>query len=132
MSDETVRVEKIGGYVQVSRELLGAGGFVPPNWLMVAAGLEDDPRTPEQIAADRAASEAKEAAARAECEAAHAAAIAAADGVRRAVLELHAPVWNWWGATCEGCDVGGYEPDDPEFPCRTYELARDFPKETQR
>jgi hypothetical protein len=32
------------------------------------------------------------------------------------VRELHIP---WDDLTCKGCDYGGYEAEDPAWPCRT-------------
>jgi hypothetical protein len=35
------------------------------------------------------------------------------------VVELHAPTDD--GDRCEGCDVAGYEAEQPDWPCRTAE-----------
>ena len=54
--------------------------------------------------------------------------LASTTGFRRAVLELHGPVeesaYAW--PVCQGCDADGYEWEPPEWPCRTYVLARDI------
>lgn len=50
-----------------------------------------------------------------------------ATGLRRAVLELHAPSVEdaYAYPVCRGCDADGYDCEPPEWPCRTYVLARD-------
>lgn len=56
----------------------------------------------------------------------HAAALNRANGVARAVLELHAPTFDGNpdpSPMCNGCDFTGYEADPPFWPCRTYELV---------
>jgi len=85
--------------------------------------------TPEQQAAAVAeillVREAEQAAERDEVEAAHSAALAGSSGLRRAVLELHAPTFGEFGAKprCSCC----YNPDyDDDWPCETYVLARDW------
>lgn len=64
---------------------------------------------------------------RAQQQAEHEARVQRATGLRRAVLELHAPVHEvaYRGLVCHGCDADGYEVEPPGWPCRTYELARD-------
>ena len=61
---------------------------------------------------------------------AYAALLAAADPLVAELLELHGPKpfstrsdgsVSWW--ICEGCDVGGYAGEEPEWPCRTTRLA---------
>lgn len=53
--------------------------------------------------------------------------VAGAPEAVRPFLELHGPVYTKgyerWGAHCDGCDVGGQEGEQPEFPCSTYRLA---------
>ncbi len=93
--------------------------------------------TPEQQAAAVAeillVREAERAAERAaehdEVEAAHSAALTDATGLRRAILELHAPTFGEFGAKprCSGCYDSDYGHD--AWPCETYVLARDW---TQR
>lgn len=111
-------VQKIGAIVSVSKELLQRSAFLPAPW-------QPDTRTDEQKASDRAAREEVERERRATVSAAHIAALAGADAFRRAVLELHAPVFGEYSSwpVCEGCDMNGYEAEAPEHPCRTYELA---------
>jgi hypothetical protein len=45
-------------------------------------------------------------------------------GALRAVVELHAPVWDscreW---ECQGCDADGYDWEPPSWPCSTTELV---------
>lgn len=87
--------------------------------------------TPEQWAAElaerRRVREIKRAAERAEAEAAHVAALADSRGLRRAVLELHAPTFTAIGSNpgCSHCQDSEFGADD--WPCETYVLARDFP-----
>jgi hypothetical protein len=42
-----------------------------------------------------------------------------ADSDAAVVLGLHAPNKD---GKCEGCDMDGYECEEPEWPCRTYQL----------
>jgi hypothetical protein len=62
-------------------------------------------------------------------EAAHSAVLAGATGLRRAILELHAPTFEEFGAkpSCSGCYDSDYGHDD--WPCETYVLARDYPED---
>lgn len=53
----------------------------------------------------------------------HAAVLDRATGLRRAILELHAPRGAW--PECHGCPHG-YEEDSAEWPCDTYRLAIDI------
>lgn len=81
--------------------------FSPYEWVCL---------TPEQRAAERD-----------KVEAAHSAALAGETGLRRAILELHAPTPAdaHIGANlrCSCC----YNPDyDDDWPCETYVLARDW------
>lgn len=41
------------------------------------------------------------------------------------IRALHAPVWNdtLHGLYCSGCDYGGWEGEDPNWPCRTAALV---------
>jgi len=90
--------------------------------------------TPEQKAAEVAerqrVREIKRAAERAEAEAAHTAALAESAGLRRAVLELHAPTFEGFGSTpgCSHCEDSEWGSDG--WPCETYVLARDYPEES--
>lgn len=114
------------------------GEFIPPTFawdsLLEAAfrqslGLPPDTRTEEQRAADLERHRQRCAEAQTRILAEHAQTLAAAHGLRRAVLELHAPtIRGEWSdkADCSGCEYGGWESEPPEFPCTTYELARDF------
>jgi hypothetical protein len=118
----------------------GSGGFIPPIWLSEAhadliehamrttLGLPPDTRTPEQRTADRAEYERSRVQHHAATSAAHDALIAEATGLRRAVLELHGPEREpyGWEPRCHGCESAGWESEQPEFPCSTYVLARDF------
>lgn len=53
--------------------------------------------------------------------------VANTDGLRKAILELHAPQEGWEGPHCHGCDRGdGYDPPIPDWPCQTYLLAAGF------
>lgn len=120
------QVNKIGFSVPVSSELLRQAQEVGEA-MQIAMGLKPDPRTPEQIAADRAVWEEQRRQERADIDAKHSAALANAEGLARAVLVLHAPVFDSeWSryAVCQGCDIDGYEAEWPAFPCRTYGLAR--------
>jgi hypothetical protein len=42
------------------------------------------------------------------------------DLVILAVLELHGP--SSWASECEGCEVAGYEAEQPDWPCQTWRL----------
>jgi hypothetical protein len=57
----------------------------------------------------------------------HAHRMVTATGLRRAVLELHAPSVedSYAYPVCRGCDADGYDWEPPEWPCSTYVLARD-------
>lgn len=117
---------KFGMDVLVSDEAL-----IPRSWSdsLWAGVLGPDNRTQAQKDASHEAWMQRRAESRTAIELAHASALAAADGAARAVLELHAPVFRGdFGddAHCDGCDVDGYEAEQPAFPCRTYELVRDF------
>jgi len=87
--------------------------------------------TPEQqeaeIAVRRRVRDAERAAERDKADAAHCKAFVHASGLRRAVLELHAPTFEYLGSSpaCSSCYDGEYGADD--WPCETYVLARDFP-----
>lgn len=52
----------------------------------------------------------------------HTALMDATDGALRAVVGLHQPVWSGYSWHCEGCDLGPYPEDTPEWPCSTVEL----------
>jgi hypothetical protein len=81
--------------------------------------------TEQKLAEYRAKAEARAAERRAEV-ASHEAMVAAASGLLLQVLTLHAPVQDTRGLlSCHGCDYGGYDAEPPEWPCRTYVLARD-------
>jgi len=49
----------------------------------------------------------------------HTALLALVDEPSRQVLEHHQYV----DGDCDGCDVSGYEPDQPGWPCSTYQLV---------
>jgi hypothetical protein len=58
--------------------------------------------------------------------------LASSEGLRRAVLELHAPKFSFSDRDhhfpyCEGCDPGTWAEEPSDFPCATYLLARDWP-----
>jgi len=59
---------------------------------------------------------------------AHNALVVQATGLRRRILELHAPDIDYGEAWCRGCDSGedDYDYNSPHFPCSTYALARDW------
>lgn len=40
------------------------------------------------------------------------------DELTRHLLDLHMPVGDY-RVTCDGCDVDGYDSEQPEWPCRT-------------
>jgi hypothetical protein len=111
--------------------------IIPPMWLAgidamyrEMLGLPPDTRTEAEKEHDRAVWAEESTRIRLGILAAHAQALAAADGLRRAVLELHAPVFSGDSdryPNCEGCEYGGYEGEPTSFPCMTYDLARDFP-----
>lgn len=86
-----------------------------------------DTRTPEQKAADEKRWQEMDAERKRADQAelnAHGERMAAATGLRRAILELHAPQRYESGRLhCDGCDMDGYEVEAPDFPCRTYTLA---------
>jgi len=87
--------------------------------------------TPEQKAAEIAAHhrvrDAELVAERDKAEFAHYKALADSLGLRRAVLELHAPTFTGIGSIpgCSHCEDSEWGSDD--WPCETYVLARDFP-----
>lgn len=46
------------------------------------------------------------------------------DALTMAILELHAPDLDAeYGSDCLGCDVAGYDGEQPEWPCRTIDLV---------
>lgn len=89
------------------------------------------PRTREQRHADEEAARVRRAAERRATEEAHAATLTTATGLRRAILELHAPTWfdhsHVGGGHCGGCEFEpNYEGEAIDWPCQTYTLARDW------
>jgi hypothetical protein len=56
---------------------------------------------------------------------AHVELVAAATGLRRAVLELHGPERGTNRTLCASCQAD-WEDYAADFPCETYELARDW------
>lgn len=125
---DTVHLSKVSATVNVSRELLQPS-LESRIWDGITAAMR---QTPEERAAAYERRKREVAPVQAAVLAEHAARLAEADGLRRAVLELHAPHFRDLSdsAYCDGCDAYGYEVDDTEFPCRTYELARDFVAES--
>lgn len=126
--DETVRIKKISATLPVSTELL------VPQWVtegMFRWIFGPDSRTEaekEQARRDAEVWRAEQQRQQDEVLREHAERLAASGGLRRAILELHAPVVSDYSYTprCEGCDMDGYDAEPPPFPCRSYELARDF------
>ncbi len=57
----------------------------------------------------------------------HEATLATASPLGVAVLTLHAPTGTGFYATCDGCDIDGWEAEQPEWPCRTYRLVMAWP-----
>ncbi len=117
-------IQKVGMIVQVSKEMLADH----VGWQSAMLNMfRPDNRTPEQREADRAVMLARFAETRQRIEAEHATVLAAAHPLVLPILELHGPVFGEAGydntAYCEGCDVDGYEAEQPGFPCRTYDLA---------
>ena len=115
--DGTITVAKVGAVVPVSDGLARAFHLRP---------LTSD----EQAEEDRRAAEldAKRAAVAARIPGELARLDALDDPVSRAVLDLHARrPWyaydtaTWW--TCTGCDMDGYEAEEPRWPCRTAEAV---------
>ena len=110
------------------------GGFVAPSFLPEiwgdlmrrALGLGPETRTPEQIEHDRAAYDAESLRIRADIESTHAALLASSTGLRRQILELHAPTFYHAAdrhPRCDGCECQGWEAEQAEFPCTTYDMA---------
>jgi hypothetical protein len=116
MSDELFidgkPIRKIAAWVPVSEEQLAA--LRPPT--------ADEQR---QYVSRREARQREVAAQLAQ----HEALVQQATGLRKAVLELHGLREDYGSLECEGCDFAGYEGEPAEWPCRTYELARDFQDE---
>ena len=102
-----IQVVKFGTRVQMSRELAIERGLVE--------------RTPEEQAEyDAWRAEQRElqvAAWRIYGEALHAFTLLR-NPVARLVLELHSPSDGAW-PRCQGCEFGGYEAEEPEWPCST-------------
>lgn len=82
--------------------------------------LSGRPPTPEQAAA-HAASQRAHRARIAALQEEHATLVAALTGPARAVAELHAVNDN---GCCQGCDIDGYEAEQPEWPCTTIRWSR--------
>lgn len=111
MADQIIRKRAV--YLPISREAL--------------ADYRPETLTPaERAERERAAAEwrARRAAEQAERLAAHGVLVATTVGLRRAVVELHAPATSVGGdLVCHGCDAGSYAEENPEWPCSTYRLA---------
>lgn len=99
--------------INLSREMALDFGLVEP--------------TPEE--AEKRAQEAREHRAKARAswevyDAARPALEALTDPIARKVLDLHAAD-SIEGPKCQGCDIDGYEAEQPEWPCATVELIAD-------
>jgi hypothetical protein len=105
---------KYGGYIPVSRELLDDSDYLRR---AMHGELTEREKAEARAERERRASE------RATVVVEHQGRLDAATGLRRAVLDLHAPVQSAYWLTCEGCDIAGHEAEPPEWPCRTYSLA---------
>lgn len=108
-------------------------GFLPPEFARLMEksyrrmlGLPPDTRTDEERARDRAAFEEASRKIQNEVLTKHGVTIAEAQGLARAILELHGPTFDGptdrW-ARCAGCDFSGSEAESPDFPCPTYQLV---------
>lgn len=102
-------IKKIGHVIHISREMLLDEGLVEPT-----AG---ERATRERYAAEQDARIEAERRRRAE---AFARLADLDDRVARAVLELHRADER---GECRGCDVAGYEAEQPDWPCRTVETV---------
>lgn len=100
-------IRKLSAYVPISAELL-----LEPT---------DEDRERWRKRAEERAAEYRAALAR------HDELLATTTGLRHAILGLHAPVPKSYGDEheCRGCELNGYDAEHPDWPCRTYELARD-------
>lgn len=126
MSDEespSIPVTKIGSFITVSNEVLADA--LQAHYMM-ANLWKPDTRTDEEKRAAHEAWMAEGAAAQAAITAEHSTVLARVHPVLIPILELHGPVFSSEGdlhAHCEGCEVYGYEAEEPGFPCQTYILA---------
>ena len=116
MSDEPeITVQKIGAWTTISAESIYGDAVIPASWVWMN-GTEPTPEERAEWA--RKSEERKQRAAE------YAAKIdAISEPVARAVLDLHARkarYSNW--QVCEGCDINGYEAEEPGWPCRTVVL----------
>lgn len=106
------------------------GNFVPPGFTIAvqkiastqlftreALGLVDPPTDEEREAAHRRKVEAWRL-----YDAARPALAAITEPVTRAILDLHHADEVEF-PKCKGCDFGGYEAEEPEWPCRTVQAV---------
>lgn len=124
MSDHPIigkQVHTVEAWIPVSAELLKGTLRMDKVHRMMSGELTDEERAEAQRRREE-----REAEQRRQVEQ-HAQLLTSTTGVQRAVLELHGPVdesgYGW--PVCQGCDASGYEWEPPEWPCRTYVLARD-------
>ena len=119
MTDEPeITVQKIGGWATFSAESTYGSAAIPSPWAWMN---RPEPTTEERAEWARQAEERKQRASE------YAAQIdTISDPVARMVLDLHARDEARYGTRdlgcCEGCDVDGYEGEQPSWPCRTVVL----------
>ena len=109
---EEIQVNKLGGYVQMSRETAMEYGIIPPDTEYLAQRAYWAERTRQSQEAAMALL---------------VVALPALDSITeplaRDVLDLHQRdvlSGRWY---CGGCDAEGYEVDVPSWPCRTTRLV---------
>ena len=116
----------------------GDGGFVVPSWIAeaIATMLKQhgwDDHTDEQKAERLAASVARQERIK-ERRREMWAALDSLPSPLREVAQLHRPVDGWReenqadpaNAVCDGCDMAGYEAEQPGWPCRTAVMVADL------
>jgi len=113
-------VKKIAHFIPISQEMLDA--YDAPNLLNLVSGdLTDEQRAEHQRRREQREAEQRRQLSE------HVHRMVFATGLRRAILELHAPREedSYACPVCRGCDADGYDWEPPEWPCRSYALARD-------
>lgn len=119
MTDEPeITVQKIGGHVMISPEVTYGTAITPTPFGFGPAKV---------YTAEERAEWAREAEERKQRAAEYAAKIdTISNPIARMVLDLHARDEARYGTRdlgcCEGCDVDGYEGEQPSWPCRTVVL----------
>jgi hypothetical protein len=115
---EDVLVWKYGTWIRLSREQALDQGIIEPT---------DEERARHEAA--RVESRARHRAAQMQYRITIPKLDAITDQPARAVLDLHQRTvepYDRWGYCCKGCDMEGYEVEEPAYPCRTTRLIAKY------